>query len=63
MDTGATDRYVELLRRHLRFMQRSADAYDVGFHDDATRIAVSIRVLLHDTRKSTSLLRHSAPPT
>jgi hypothetical protein len=44
------------LARQLAFLQRSADAYDKGFTDEATRLAVPIRVLVHDARASASLL-------
>lgn len=44
------------LQDHLGFLQASADAYDAGFDGEAKRIAVSIRVLVHDTKKSKSLL-------
>jgi SEC-C motif len=40
----------------LRFLSRSAEAYDAGFTDEAKRLAVTIRILVHDTRSSTSLL-------
>jgi hypothetical protein len=40
----------------LGFLQASADAYDGGFYGEAKRIAVSIRVLVHDTKHSKSLL-------
>lgn len=48
----------EHLRRQLRFLGRSCAAFDAGHQDEAVRIATSIRVLLHDTRSSTSLLTH-----
>lgn len=44
------------LDEHLGFLKASADAYDRGFDGEAKRIAVSIRVLVHDTRNSKSLL-------
>jgi hypothetical protein len=50
----------EELKAHLEdqisFLRASADAYDSGFEGEAKRIAVAIRVLMHDTRQSTSLL-------
>lgn len=46
----------ELLDLHLGFIRRSAQAYDEGAEDEAIRIAVSLRVLLHDTKRSKSLL-------
>lgn len=36
-------------------MRVSADAYDRGFNGEAKRLAVCIRVLLHDTNQSVSL--------
>lgn len=46
----------KLLVTELDFLQRSADAFDNGFEDEAIRLAVPIRVLVHDTPKSKSLL-------
>lgn len=43
-------------QEHLGFLQASAAAYDRGFEGEAKRIAVSIRLLVHDTRSSKSLL-------
>ncbi len=39
-------------------MWRSCAAYDQGHIDEAVRIATLIRVLIHDTRNSISLLKH-----
>jgi len=44
------------LSEHLRFLLSSAQAYDNGFEGEAKRLAVSLRVLLHDTPMSKSLL-------
>lgn len=44
------------LEEQISFLRASADAYDSGFEGEAKRIAVAIRVLMHDTRNSTSLL-------
>lgn len=46
------------LRRHLGFLERSCKSYDEGFEDEALRIAVVLRVLMHDTKNSVSLLKH-----
>jgi hypothetical protein len=43
-------------REQMGFLQRSAQGYDRGFVDEAKRLAVTIRVLLHDTNQSKSLL-------
>lgn len=50
----------EDLKKHLNeqflFLQNSAKSYDLGFTSEAKRIATTLRVLLHDTNKSKSLL-------
>ena len=46
------------LSTHLRFIERSCEDYDAGHKDEALRIAVSLRVLFHDTRNSHSILNH-----
>jgi hypothetical protein len=46
------------LRRQIGFLNRSCAAYDSGHQEEALRIAVSLRVLFHDTQKSVSLLTH-----
>ena len=47
---------VEHLEEQLGFLRRSADAYDEGHHGEAKRMAVTIRILVHDTGASASLL-------
>ncbi|WDI93605.1 YecA family protein [Xanthomonas campestris] len=44
------------LEEQISFLKASADSYDSGFEGEAKRIAVALRVLLHDTRSSASLL-------
>lgn len=46
------------LTRQLTFLKRSCEAYDAGATDEAIRMATVIRVLLHNTKNSTSLLKH-----
>jgi hypothetical protein len=52
------------LLRHLReqvgFLQRSGEAFDRGILAEAKRLATSIRILIHDTRTSHSLLEQLA---
>jgi hypothetical protein len=55
---SATPDFKEYLRMHLNFLVKSAAAFDQGEIDECIRMAVSMRVLLHDTRNSTSLLTH-----
>ncbi len=47
---------LEQLREQINFMKRSASSYDSGFEDEAKRLAVAIRIIVHDTNVSTSLL-------
>jgi len=44
------------LRDQIAFMKQSASSYDEGFEGEGKRLAVIIRVLVHDTSNSTSLL-------
>ena len=50
----------EELRQHLAenlgFLKASAASFDAGFHGEAKRLALTIRLLVHDTEKSKSLL-------
>lgn len=44
------------LDEQLRFLESSVESHDRGFIGEAKRIATTIRVLLHDTKSSRSLL-------
>jgi hypothetical protein len=56
---GATsDVFAQHLRKQLGFLERSCAGYDAGYKEEAIRIATVIRVLIHDTANSTSLLQH-----
>jgi hypothetical protein len=44
------------LKEHLQFIKASAHSFDAGFEGEAKRLAVSARVLLHDTAQSHSLM-------
>ena len=46
----------EQLRRQLLFIESSCCGYDSGIHEEALRIAVSLRVLFHHTGNSHSLI-------
>jgi hypothetical protein len=50
--------FKEHLRRQIKFIKNSCDLYDQGHIEEALRIAVSLRVLFHDTKRSVSLLEH-----
>ena len=47
----------ELLQEQIGFLERSCASFDEGYIDEAKRIAVIVRVLLHDTASSHSLFR------
>jgi hypothetical protein len=46
------------LTEQLEFLRLSAAAFDNGFESEAKRLAVTLRVMLYDTRDSQSLLSH-----
>lgn len=46
------------LDEQLQFIDSSCSDYDAGATREAKRLAVHVRVLLHDTSRSTSLLTH-----
>jgi hypothetical protein len=50
------DRLIELRDEHLQFLDSSAAAFDAGHLGEAKRMAVSLRVLFHETAHSHSIL-------
>jgi hypothetical protein len=46
------------LERQLGFLRRSCESYDAGYTDESVRIATTTRVLVHDTKRCISLLKH-----
>ena len=44
------------LREHINYLSRSAALFDEGIEEEAKRIAVSLRVLMHQTKTSHSIL-------
>ena len=52
------ERFQKELKKQLGFLERSCQMYDEGHIDEAIRIAATLRTLIHDTEKSTSLLKH-----
>jgi len=53
-----TKYFIDHLKKQLGFLERSCQSYDNGYIDEGVRIATIIRVLIHDTNASTSLLKH-----
>ncbi|MHA2067639.1 MAG: hypothetical protein ACXABY_25020 [Candidatus Thorarchaeota archaeon] len=54
--TQTQDELLGHLKEQANFLERSAASYSNGCEDEAKRLAVVIRVLVHDTESSTSLL-------
>lgn len=50
------DELINHLQEQVRFLSISARSFDNGFEGEAKRLGLVIRVLLHDTKYSTSLL-------
>lgn len=50
--------FEQQLDRQMGYLRRSCAAFDAGEFDEAVRIALTIRVLVHNTSQSTSLLTH-----
>jgi len=48
---------IKQMKRQICFLERSCEIFDKGERDEAIRIAVTLRTLIHDTSHSTSLLR------
>jgi hypothetical protein len=57
------DEFKLKLQQQLRFLKNSCSAYDLGDLEEALRLATTIRVLIHDTSNSTSLLTHMGQKT
>jgi len=51
-----TDELQSHLEEQIEFLECSASSYDNGFSGEIKRLAVSVRVLVHDIGQSTSLL-------
>lgn len=56
--TLSRNELIEQLNKQIDFLERSCESYDKKYEDEACRIAVTIRVLVHDTKNSTSVLQH-----
>jgi hypothetical protein len=54
----AAGEFDQQLKRQTTFLHRSCKIFDDGEYDEAIRLAVTLRVLLHQTKQSTSLLDH-----
>ncbi|MGA2587176.1 MAG: SEC-C metal-binding domain-containing protein [Candidatus Aminicenantales bacterium] len=50
------DDLIRHLNEQLHFLKQSAISFDSGFEGEAKRLAVDLRILLYDSKQSTSLL-------
>lgn len=50
------ERLAPNLAMQMEFLRRSCQSYDDGFEGEACRLAVTLRVLLHNTDQSAALL-------
>lgn len=50
--------FKDQLKKQIGYLKRSCQLYDNGDHEEAIRMATSLRVLFHDTKNSTSLLKY-----
>lgn len=51
------DELIHELREQVEFLRRSAISFDEGYEGEARRLASVMRLMLHDTERSTSLLK------
>ncbi len=51
------DNLNELLKEQIAFLKASCQSFDSGFGGESKRIATTVRVLVHDTAQSQSLLK------
>lgn len=56
MNTSMTDELKNHIKEHVYFIRSSSNSFDTGFEGEAKRLAVSARVLLHDTAQSHSIM-------
>jgi hypothetical protein len=54
--TRSAEELTELLDEQVSFLKASCSAFDAGFTGEIKRLAVSVRVLVHDKGRSTSLM-------
>lgn len=57
----SNEQLLELLRQQMGFLRNSAEAFYKGDFAESLRIATTIRVLVHETGKSKSLLQQVRP--
>ena len=53
---------IDYLRRELNFLWYASRIFDEGYEEIAVKMAVSVRILMHDTRQSTSLFTQLEAP-
>jgi len=58
--TQSREELEQHLQEQIEFLNNSAKSFDDGYEGESKRIAATVRVLLHDTKQSKSLLRQLA---
>jgi hypothetical protein len=56
MHTYSDHELLDKLKQQMRFLKTSCDIFDQGNTEEAIRLSTTIRILVHDTNKSNSLL-------
>lgn len=62
-DTGQYRRLRKRLDEQIDYLRSSNERFDADAWQEANRLAVAVRVLVHDTAQSTSLLQHLSAKT
>lgn len=56
--TRSQDGFFDRLKEQVDFLKKSAESYDSGHEHESQRMAIALRILLHDTKNQTCLLTH-----
>ncbi len=56
LHTYTHDELIDKLKQQMRFLRTSCETFDKGDTEEAIRISATIRILVHDTKNSRSLL-------
>ena len=57
MSDASENRLLKQLKMQISFLMRSCEAFDTGLLDEGVRMSVVLRILFHNTKRQTSLLR------
>lgn len=57
MTMRSNQELLDQLNEQLEFLRKSCESFDEGNHSEAKRIAIALRVILHDGKNSVSILK------